>query len=235
MKKILVILTFLWAGFFIFGQVCRAEEGLVGYWSFDEEQDNIAYDSSGNGNNGTIYDAIRVDGISGRALSFDGRDYVEFGDKAGLEINGDWSFSGWIKTEDSSKEPTIIVKGMYTIYLSGHALVLNCGKIKFGLININLIGGSISSNSTVNLGKWKHIGITRNGTSGEVKIYIDGLMDNTKILPTGSADAPSRYNFLMGMGEGSNNYFNGVIDEVCIYNRVLSAEEIETLYEVGTK
>ncbi len=236
MKKIIAILIFVCIGCLLFREICRSEQALVAYWNFDETQGNIAYDYSGNGNNGTIYDAIRVDGISGRALSFDGRnDYVEFGDKVGLEIYNNWSFSGWIKTADSSSEPTIIVKGMYTTYLPGYALVLNYGRIRFGLLNVNLNGGSISSNYPVNSGRWKHIAITRNGSSGEVKIYIDGVIDTTKILPAGSADTPSRYNFLMGVGEGSNNYFNGAIDEVRIYDRVLSAEEVKTLHAVITK
>ncbi len=236
MKKIIVILIFLCSGCFVFREICRAEQGLVSYWNFDEAQGNIAYDYSGNGSNGIIHETTRVDGISGRALSFDGRnDYVDFGDKAGLEIYNDWSFSGWIKTADNSSEPIIIVKGMYTTYVAGYALVLNCGRIRFGLLNINLNSGSISSNYPVNSGRWKHIAITRNGASGEVKIYIDGIIDTTKILPAGSADAPSRYNFLMGVGEGSDNYFNGIIDEVRIYDRVLSAEEVKTLHALITK
>ena len=58
----------------------RVIDGLVGAWHFDEGQGNIAHDSSGNNNHGTIYGAKWVDGKFGKALEFDGvDDYVEIG------------------------------------------------------------------------------------------------------------------------------------------------------------
>ena len=66
------------------------QNGLVGYWRFDEGSGSIAYDYSGNGNNGTLINGPTwVDGILGKALEFDGvNDYVNIPDSSSLDING---------------------------------------------------------------------------------------------------------------------------------------------------
>lgn len=73
--------------------------GISGMWHFDEGSGSIAHDSSGNGNNGTIYDATWTSGISGSALSFDGiDDYVEIPDSDSLDITGAITVEAWMNS-----------------------------------------------------------------------------------------------------------------------------------------
>lgn len=58
----------------------KVEQSLVAFWRFDEGSGTTVYDSSGNENDGTIYGAKWVDGVSGKAVSFDGKDYIEIPD-----------------------------------------------------------------------------------------------------------------------------------------------------------
>ncbi|MBA3043924.1 hypothetical protein FP804_02165, partial [archaeon] len=78
----------------------NAEEGLVACWYFDENNGTTAYDSSGNGNDGTIYGATWTDGINGSALSFDEvDDYVDCSD---ISATDSMTIEAWINPVNSS-------------------------------------------------------------------------------------------------------------------------------------
>lgn len=109
-------------------------DGLIGYWSFDEGNGSIAYDYSGFGNNGTVYDAIWITGISDYALEFDGLDdYVDMGDPSSVLDFGvgeftesywiyPYSFTGGIDGHiqlDVTSPPSRLISGQYgnTLYV----------------------------------------------------------------------------------------------------------------------
>ena len=87
----------------------------------------------------------------------------------------------------------------------------------------------MSSASTIDT-TWHHIVVTRSGKIG--KIYIDGKLDNTQKLHHSWNPAPDTETIIGGTCWG---YFDGIIDELKVYNRVLSAEEINASYEMGQK
>jgi len=75
----------------------KSEEGLTAYWKFDEGVGDVAYDSSGNGNHGTIYGASWTDGKFGKALFFDGDDLVQVEDSNALDGFNEISIEAWVK------------------------------------------------------------------------------------------------------------------------------------------
>ena len=88
------------------------EKGLVGYWKFDEIKGGIAKDSSGNGNDGTIYGAEAIAGKTGQVLSFDGvNDYVDCGNNGSLKITDAITVEAWVKIAHSPGERIIVGKG----------------------------------------------------------------------------------------------------------------------------
>ena len=81
----------------VLGLISDASAELVAHWTFDEGSGNIAYDSSGNGNNGTINGAEWGDGKYGKALQFNGQDnYVEMPTSNSLEMDANVTIAAWI-------------------------------------------------------------------------------------------------------------------------------------------
>jgi prepilin-type N-terminal cleavage/methylation domain-containing protein len=199
--------------------------GLVSYWSFDEGTGTIAYDLSGYGNNGTLYNFTGTSGWTigkiGKALNFDGADdYIEVTNVKGLSSgNMVHTISAWIKVNRLPINRAWILLLGQAGAGSHHWLINSTGGTQFGVWN----GGQLSP--VLPIGEWIHIVITFDGTT--LKGYTNGfLFDKTSAtfnftsLPLTLAKAY--------LGE---NYFNGLIDELRIYNRALSDSEIKAIYE----
>lgn len=213
---------------------------MAGYWRFDEETGNMAYDFSGSNNDGTLKplgsEPTWVDGKSGKALSFDGNnDYVSVNDSVSLNITGQISIEAWIKpptTINSANSNMRVVDKQHAYYLLFDYPSAN-GKLKLVL----RIGGSFvnvpSTTNNWNAGQWYHIVGTYDGST--MKIYVNGALENSK-PQTGNIEA-TNYKLFFGTRAvnniPTNMFFNGIIDEVKIYSRALSANEILEHYNAG--
>ncbi|MHC4499232.1 MAG: LamG-like jellyroll fold domain-containing protein, partial [Planctomycetota bacterium] len=208
------------------------EGSAVAQWEFDEGEGSIAYDSVGD-SNGTIYGAQWTTGQIGRALEFDGDgDYIDCGTDGSLNITNEITISAWVKTNSGTVNQKIARKGemIYMLMIGGTA----ANDVRFGLgtgsswtVLLDTTGDYIST------GTWYHIVGTWNGTNAS--IYIDGVIraNDSWSGTLGTNSAP------LGIGAHSNNgvswsnYFNGIIDDVRIYDQALSAEEIQQLYRAA--
>src|SRR3989338_5806271 len=213
---------------------------LVGHWTFDgidmNWSTNTASDKSGNGKNGTMTNISTttspVKGKIGQALDFDGaNDYVELG--TGLDMNGEMTVSLWIS-------PDIIGVGVSEIIANNNA----AGNQQDYNLELNRTAGKLSSvwgstviitgNTSLSANTWHHAVLVRSGSSGDwtAKIYLDGREDNsatTAVNPNGSNE-----NTTVGRaGADPCCHFNGKIDDVRIYNRAISADEVRGLYRLG--
>lgn len=195
-----------------------------------EELLKLAYDTSGNGNHGMVYGAVWVrDGKFGKALSFDGDDYVEVPDSDSLDLTGAFTLSAWIKPlEYPATYGGIIVKrggpDSYRYYLTS-------AKKLYGLISTDVGDYSVTSGSTVSLDTWTHVVFRYSKADGKISLYINGALDKEE-----SADGDvnvTTTKLYFGCYAPGNLHFSGLIDEVCIYNRALSENEIQTLYNGG--
>jgi hypothetical protein len=201
--------------------------GLVAYWSFDEGSGNIAYDSSGNGNHGTIYGAKWTNGKSGTGLSFDGvDDYVFVSDSDSLDISKAITLMAWVfprARQAVSDRDGIVIKGSayyLTITPSGYVAVHF-----YGLANPGYHVGTI----VVPLKQWSLIATTYDSTTGKIRIYVNNALD--KEISTSGIISTTAYQLAIGSEwKGDSRFFNGLIDEVRIYNRALSEEEIRYHY-----
>ncbi len=89
-------------------------------------------------------------------------------------------------------------------------------------------GNNINATIRFSTYTWYHLAFTRDGTSKDGKIYIDGLIDITSLgTQTGT---PSTANMAIGSATGSTDYYKGEVDDFRIYDRVLSDKEIQTIY-----
>ena len=220
--------------------------GLVGYWKMDEASwtnDCVAtsvIDSSGNGNNGKACPATTgptggATGKFGNAGDFDGIDDVVIksdpvNGSLDFGLNDPFSISFWMKTSASNPSyATPLAKAgwaggaQYGFFLSGNKLYYVGGKAASS--------GSIISDSTVNTGEWTHVVGVSGANGAEVALYVDGIKQAD--TATRTIDVSNAFNFKIGSCDWANAdaYFEGKIDEVRIYNRALSAREIQQLYE----
>ncbi|MFH1352591.1 MAG: LamG-like jellyroll fold domain-containing protein [bacterium] len=196
-------------------------QNLVGYWQFNDGSGTTAADSSGNGNTGTIYGgAAWVDGKYDGALDFDGSDdYVDAGAATVFNITGEFTLGAWIKTDSTDGTRNIITKGdnAYGMQLeNNNAVQFYCG------------GGSLTTteNSVAN-NVWAHIAAVYTGS--EMKIYING----TEKQSTYFYSNPQVTGETLKIGRHASSswqFFSGCIDEVFVYSRALSADEIAALY-----
>ncbi len=197
----------------------------VGGWSFDNIIGNTVLDDSGNGSNGTIYGAIQVDGVIGKALSFDGvDDYVRINDSLSLSIVGKGlTISAWVKTGATKSHAILHKNGHYSLFLSND-------KITYA-DSITWSYGTIGYYGSVKQGQWTHILVTFDGSS--LKFYQDAVLVGEKSRPGSLVDNSNALD--IGNYTGNNYYFNGLIDDAHIYKEALTQAQIQQHYAEGLK
>jgi len=196
------------------------DPSLLCWWKLDEGQGTTALDSSGYGHHGTLMGNPQwVIGYDGGALEFDGAgDYVNFRGTSDLPAGAaPRTMTGWGKTDS-------IVSGWRWIAAYGSA---GTGLATFiGLNGADLYGGGYGDDVFLSdfweVGVWHHISLTYNGTTA--RLYADGVE---------VASEAKSWNTTLGrahIGRQVNDlaeFWTGQIDDVRIYDRVLSAEEIQ--------
>lgn len=213
--------------FFVGAAVGAVADSAVGQWLFNEGTGSIVKDSSASKNDGKIYGATFVEGKRGSALSFDGNDYVEIPHQASLSPRSAFSIAAWINPVSNTKYQKIIYKSLgsntdYSIIQGGQN---NIGfSFKTG---INAMTGYTAANS-VPSGTWTHVVGTYDGS--RMKIYINGkLVYNSKV--SGKINQHAEPLRIGGGVNSTNNNFKGMIDDVYIYDRALTAEEVLNHYQ----
>lgn len=196
--------------------------GMISYWKFDENTGRMAFDSVDH-NIGTIYGATWVSGIVNSALSFDGiNDYVKIPDSDNLDITGDLTIEAWVNTSQTGLG-WIFSNCLEVSPHDGFTLELYNGKARFYSQNSDLFSASV-----INTGTWKHIAVTLSGTTAT--IYVDGVLDSSGTVNTPNVNTVDQ---TIGASYALSYFFQGLIDEVAIYNRALTASEIQQHYQNG--
>jgi len=208
-----------------------AQKSPVGYWKFNEGYGTSAKDSSGYGNNGTITGATWTNaGKFNKALSFDGSSsYVNCGNNSSLNMGtGSFTHSAWIKAPEGNTNRNIIDKGLGTTAY-GFRLGTD-GKVSVDIRG----GGAIGTASTIRVddNSWHYVSVVLDQSSDLVKIYIDGVLNNTGDA-SAIGDTDNSNNFFIGADNANQYYFDGTIDEVKIYNYALTEDEIKAEYNRG--
>ncbi|MES2223558.1 MAG: LamG domain-containing protein [Patescibacteria group bacterium] len=213
------------------------KDGLTGWWSFEPDtiSGSTVDDVSGGGNNGTSSNSPgSVDGKIGKAFEFNGANqYIDISRPA----TDDFTICSWFKTTSVGsgtnhwQSMAILdteVGGVTNDFGFG---VDSNGKLVFGDGNSNIGDYTFSSTATVNTGSWVSGCVTREKTSGEIKLYVNGVLSGGGTGSTLSLNANGSAR--IGFGFDSAYYWNGDLDEVRVYDRVLSANEINNLYHSG--
>ncbi|GEM_PF-1712694 len=216
-------------------QAQGADDGLVAEWHFDDGSGSVLADSSGNGNDGVIHGATWVEGKYGKALSFDGVDdcvdcgnaaslddiavktlvfwvnlNAQTGSGAGSHFLNKGSSNGWFISTEPSKNRNIFGQGFSITY----------GRWSFPQFSLN---------------KWHQIVVVYDmqSVTNDPVIYVDGVSQTVTeySTPSGTANSDAGNNLLISADPSFDRWVDGSIDEVRIYNRALTADEIKELYE----
>src|SRR3989339_2146970 len=198
----------------------------IGEWRFEEGTGTTAADTSGGNNNGILVNSPTwLNGKVGKALQFDGLNtYVTISDSNVLDLTTGISIEAWVKTDvittDGGPTRRVLDKGVYVLAASDQAYF----KVVIGGANKGV--GKAWTSADVN--SWHHLIGTYDGAT--VKLYQDGTLAG-QTSATGNIDVNGNPLIIGRQGTSPAGRFDGVIDEVKIYNRALSASEVLEHYQ----
>lgn len=233
MGKLIIILAFALVGAAQAYPKIINKSSLVGHWSFDAVSGSTVEDSSGNGATGTAAGGgAQVSGKIGSGWSFDGvDDTIPCTHKSNQLLTSGGTIIAWIKPNSVGEGSggRIVDKSTTNTAGAGYSYKTNFGSI----VTLTVAGGTEVSSGTIRLGVWSHCAATFD-SSGLVTHYINGKVSGTPAA-SGAASGISTTNALTigNRSTATTRTFNGVIDEVWIYNRVLNPTEIYQHYRSG--
>ncbi len=230
--------------------------GPVVHYDFDEGT-VLAADVSGNNNNivyagnfGGSGPTISSDTEAGAgSASLDSGSYLIPTNQLLPTLAGSFSISLWVNTTQDNGDP-------YDYAFNGDGIIsADVGGIANDLVPVALTGGqvafntgnpdggyddTINSSATVNDGLWHHVVVSRNQTTGEKNIYVDGVLDTSDFDTTNLLNDPQLLT-IGAISDASNpdpsspdyygyNGYQGLLDDIQIYNRVLTSNEVSFLY-----
>lgn len=238
MKKILSISTILVPALLVMSAPFQARADLVGLWSFD----NDATDSSGNGNDGEVVDNAGEfssdvpDALAGgQSLDMDGGGYVEIPHADILNIEEAMTISVWVKPEGDVSWDGIIAKNPGDGSGSNHAgnfeLRINAGNRNLELLYEQGSPASttlVASDNPIPEGEWSHVAVTAE-RDGDILFYINGELAGEQFANADFGWTNENPLYIGNRADISTTQFDGKIDEVALFNEVLSTEEITAL------
>lgn len=230
-----------------------APAGLVAWWPGDGNVEDIA-----GGNKSSLNgEATFVNGKVGKAFSFDGRgDFVNIPNTADLDITKQITLDSWIKAntfdlpiiagETDDSNIYVISKDSNTGRSYGIAVTdfdaqppFGCGPGGPHAAMVAFTSGGIAvacSSATLDTGVFYHLAGTYDSSTGKAKIYVDGNLAGVHSVTAGSLIYSTSADVQIGARQFTNfrAFFNGMIDEVGIFDDVLDAGQIKAMFVAGT-
>jgi Concanavalin A-like lectin/glucanases superfamily len=221
-----------------------ASTGPIDVYHFDEGSGTSTADSAGT-NTGTLVGTTRPAWVAGKigadALSFNGngtfrsmsnQSAVQLASNLAPVLGGTATLATWIKTTQTGGTDLWNSPAITGVEQASGGNDIRWGYLDTaGHIGMGAGDAGVISNSAINDGQWHHVAFTRDATTGTVQIFIDGVLQVTGTTDTGLKTAPFTYigaqtDLTNALAADGHTFFNGQLDELRIYNQVLSANEI---------
>lgn len=198
------------------GKQAKVNEGISAYYKFDNTLKNAVLPFQEHEGGVFVDDPER-----GKVLKLENRSFLELEDVEKYKIvNSSFTISIYVKFSSQENHEDYCILGSNSgLYREGLHINIRNGKPYFGFYT-----NDITSSDTLHPSKWYHIVARYNIENGEQSIFIDGKKVGVSWNhPSFIGEGP----LLLGHGIQQENYINGLLDDLCIWNRALSDEEIE--------
>ncbi len=248
LAQFLFCMVFLIGGFGV--RPCHADStnGLVLYYSFDALNANgTVTDLSGYNNTGIINGHVSYtpSGRVGGAYQFDGGDgFIKIPASPSLNLGNNLTLATWYNASDNRKnQPASFQQNPLLEYSDGTVSGVHLWTNTIGYQWENLGTGAnlidtkgdafhyVISTNDQPFNEWHHLVVTYDGTNGRASVYIDGQLRNQKNF--GTIAPQTSWDLYIGKRPWDLQIFSGLLDELRVYNRVLSSNEINALYNAG--
>ncbi len=199
------------------------------HYKLNETSGTTVIDSSGNGNTGTNNGAtVNQAGKIDKAYDFNGSsDDISVSDNSSLDITNNMSISVWIKLDSLGSNQGFVSKCGYGVANFNYAFMISSNdKLRW----LDTDDTTDTTNDYISIGTWYHVVVTYE--SGSVKFYVDNDLKETKSSGA-STLTPNNYDLLIGEVYTYSQNFNGLIDDVRIYDFVLTTTDIGLIYNSG--
>jgi hypothetical protein len=207
--------------------------GPVAHWKLDGD----GVDSAGS-NDGVVYGALTVDGVIDDALEFDGADdYIYIGDKLNA-VDIPFSISCWIYKNRDAKMGIFCSDNSSSGNYYGFQFGIESNQTLFVMYGDGSDDGEFSrrsklSDCVIENNRWYFVAAVVRGPT-DIDLYIDGVNEGGLYGGSGGDMVHNQYNAVIGLiSKWGPYYFDGLIDDLVIYDRDLSASEITARYETG--
>jgi hypothetical protein len=216
--------------------------GLVGYWKFDSfnstngTKDYSGYGNDGIGHNFTMNPVTAVTGKYGYAISLDGVNAsIVVADSASLDITNAITLEAWIYLTSFPS-----TNGWYDIIYKGGDDLCNYqfAIIKDGTCNACIVfdfysdgswRGEVGYLTDLPVGVWTHVAVVYNNYTNSYTFYKNGTLTDTKSVDY-SLETDNNILTIGKSGDSNSEYLNATVDEVLVYRRALTAEEVREQY-----
>lgn len=197
--------------------------GPVAAYGFEEGSGSTVTDSSGNGNSGIISSATWTNGGKyGYALVFNGSNaIITINNSASLNLNSALTLEAWVNPSALGSWKNLLYKPQGSTGLS-YVLQGSSSTTKVPSLALSMCSSNLMAPSPLTVGTWSHVAATYDGTT--MTFYVNGSPVASR--PQTGAIVTSTNALTIGGNAFASEYWNGIIDEVRIYNRALSATEI---------
>jgi concanavalin A-like lectin/glucanase superfamily protein len=222
------------------------DEGLVAHWDFEEDGGSVLKDKSGNGHDGVISHGEWTNGVSGKAMWFNG---FNSGVRVPFQEDLDqpaYTLEAWIRTTKIEGDQAILDRALpsgsmwnYRMIVPGRTVLLNGLPFPKNVVLSDVRGAFASSIQEVVAGKvfvadgrWHHVVATNRARL--ISIYVDGKLDTARIAGADPAKTnTTRQDLLLGDSDypGLNFKFQGAMDEVRIYSYDLDSTEVRARFQ----
>jgi hypothetical protein len=210
------------------------DDSLVSWWRFDDLNGTGHPTDYVGRNNGTVVGNARqvTNGYFGRGFEFDGSgeasDSIRISHSSSLTMNDDITISAWVKPNSFAGDPMVVAHNNDAYANTMLYYFDSAGRLK------NIIGTETDTSAyAISTGEWSHVAWVFDDSGNRIYYYINGTSKDSD-SKTSNPSYSNGYWWIGAECDGApcpdGNYFNGTIDDVMIFNRSLSAEEIAALY-----